>query len=342
MHSLSGSSVSELIAYDLADPWCYLGEVMSLRLCLQSWWRNRPQTNAVQWQSLLDLTRYVNYKNNTYWPAENSLLIDEVLLQDVKFGVHCAVSAGTIFGRIFFFWDHEFVPLFYTYSDTIFFNTSNNLCIALFSVTRISRESWPPRSPDMNLCGFYLCYMLRDKAFVINCCTDDDLEGGEGGNHAEYGVMSYTSRNITCNKFVCEIWCISVNQRKPFSYSSLNMASSNLTWTAIQWAKMREFQLRQFERVANFPKLFCVIYLCSNVWLESCVPRCEVLGKCTCGHRFSMSWYIGVRFLLYGSCDLKSMFHCYFLALFVKAKICCIPILLNSFTLLFVSVWCLL
>jgi len=51
-------------------------------------------------------------------------------------------------------------------------------------------------------------------------------------------VFSVTSRTLICNEhFVCKIWCVSLNQKKPFPAPCLNMVGENLILTAKCWIK---------------------------------------------------------------------------------------------------------
>jgi hypothetical protein len=133
---------------------------------------------------------YVNSQNNYYWSAEKPLSIHEVPLHDVKIRVWCAISAYRIIGPVFFqetINSERYVrliltPLFrkltedkktygYFMQDNTTAHTANhsmNEINQVFGDCVVSRGLWPPRSPDLNLCDFYLWGKLKDKVYVNN------------------------------------------------------------------------------------------------------------------------------------------------------------------------------
>ena len=61
---------------------------------------NSPQLlfNDGEWPYL---GGYVNYQDNSYWSAENRMIVHEVKLHDAKFGVWCALGAAIIIRHMF-------------------------------------------------------------------------------------------------------------------------------------------------------------------------------------------------------------------------------------------------
>ena len=163
----------------------------------------------------------VNSQNNRYWSAENPMLIQEVPLHGVQVGVWCAMSATRIIGPIFFsetLNSHRYVtqiltPFFERLSDYertyAFFQqdnassrTANNSVRCLQSVFGdriISRGLWPPYSPDLNPCDFYLWPMLRDKVYGSNPHSEDDLK--ERIQNVVFSVSTAELQHVMNNLF---------------------------------------------------------------------------------------------------------------------------------------------
>jgi hypothetical protein len=58
-------------------------------------------------------------------------------------------------------------------------HTANNSMVALhevFGERVISRGLWPPRSPDLNPCDFYLWGTLKEKVYVNNQHSLEELQ----------------------------------------------------------------------------------------------------------------------------------------------------------------------
>jgi hypothetical protein len=127
----------------------------------------------------------VNSQNNRYWSAENPRLIHELPLHDERIGAWCAISACRIIGPIFYdsavnaarYMNNILSPFFakLTEGERLYgvfqldFATAHMSYVSLealwkvFSDHIISRGLWPPRSPDLVPCDFYLWGSLKDK-----------------------------------------------------------------------------------------------------------------------------------------------------------------------------------
>jgi hypothetical protein len=129
-------------------------------------------------------------QNNRYWGTENPHAVYEVPLHDVKLGVWCAISARRITGLVIF---HEAInseryvrlilsPFYiqqtneeksyaHFVQDNATAHIANNSMVALdnvFGERIISPGLWPPQSPDLNSCDFYLWGTLKEKVYVNN------------------------------------------------------------------------------------------------------------------------------------------------------------------------------
>ena len=129
------------------------------------------------------LSGYVNSQNNRFWSLENPHNIHEVPLHDVKIGVWCAISGRRIIGPIFYdgtinaqrYVDLILQPFFAEVTeeerDHAYFMQDNATAhtahismreiVDVFEDRIVSRGLWPPRSPDINPCDFYLWGKLK-------------------------------------------------------------------------------------------------------------------------------------------------------------------------------------
>jgi hypothetical protein len=121
-----------------------------------------------------------------------------VPLHDLKVGVWCAISARRIIEPVFV---HETInseryvrlilsPFFdqltdeeksygHFMQDNATVHTANNSMVALdevFGERVISRGLWPPRSHDLNPCDFYLWGTLKEKVYVKNPHSLEELQ----------------------------------------------------------------------------------------------------------------------------------------------------------------------
>ena len=144
------------------------------------------------------LSGHVSSQNHRYWSTENPRLIHEVPLHDQKIGVWCAVTAERIIGPIFFddtinsdrYRRNILEPFFqqltddelryaYFQQDSATAHTAHNSLQdieAVFDDRVISKGLWPPRSPDLTLCDFYLWGTLKNKDYRNNPHTMDELK----------------------------------------------------------------------------------------------------------------------------------------------------------------------
>lgn len=141
---------------------------------------------------------YVSSQNNRYWSTEKPDFVHEVPLHDQKIGVWCAVSAYRIIGPIFFdstinsqrYRDGILTPFFEQLTDIkcqsgIFqqdsatahtADDSLNFIQEIFEDRVISKGLWPPRSPDLTVCDFYLWGNLKNKVYASNPHTLEELK----------------------------------------------------------------------------------------------------------------------------------------------------------------------
>ncbi|KAJ4437880.1 hypothetical protein ANN_13819 [Periplaneta americana] len=143
------------------------------------------------------LSGYVNSQNSRHWAIENPHVIHEAPMHPVKIGVWCAISAQRIVGPIFFNQtvntaDYrlifmEFVEQLddvelsqgYFQQDDATCHTSNEsmeLIASFFDNRIISRNLWPPKSPDLTTPDFFLWGYLKDRVYATRPQTLDDLK----------------------------------------------------------------------------------------------------------------------------------------------------------------------
>ena len=120
-------------------------------------------------------------------------------LHDQKVLVWCAISANRIFGPYFFeesvnkdnylqmlqniFWPKQLrtaaYQKYYFQQDGATPHTANivqEYLRAKFSTKFIDKKMWPPRSPDLNPCDFYLWGYLKSVVYYPLPKTLDDLK----------------------------------------------------------------------------------------------------------------------------------------------------------------------
>nr|XP_020451198.1 uncharacterized protein LOC109957565 [Monopterus albus] len=144
------------------------------------------------------LSGHVNTQCTRYWSAESPHLTHETPLHDQKIGVWCAVSGTRIVGPIFFesavntavYLDifeqfyHQLTPeektCCFFQQDGATCHTSHDALARvheLFTEERtVSNGLWPPRSPDLSTCAFYLWGKLKQKVYASNPHTLDELK----------------------------------------------------------------------------------------------------------------------------------------------------------------------
>ena len=110
-------------------------------------------------------------------------------LQDQKVLVRCRISANKIYGPYFFettvnqytyldmlqnfFWPKHLrtadYKRYYFQQDGATAHTANMVqewLTSKFSEYFVNKKQWPPRSPDLNLCDFYLWGYLKSRVFM--------------------------------------------------------------------------------------------------------------------------------------------------------------------------------
>lgn len=153
------------------------------------------------------LTGYVNKQNYRFWAKENPTVFQTTSLKPQKLTVWCAISRHGIVGPIFF--DHtvngeryermlreEFIPAAYglnSVEDFWFMQDGATphktkavfQCIEEHFSKRVIAQDypsrcgggmdWPPYSPDLNPCDFFLWGNLKDKVYRQNPLTIEEL-----------------------------------------------------------------------------------------------------------------------------------------------------------------------
>lgn len=143
------------------------------------------------------LSGYVNSQNDRYWAAENPHHFHHTPLHDLKVGVWCAVSARRIIGPIFFhqtvnserYIANIFNPFVaalteeettygYFQQDGATAHTSRRTMDHIHTIFTPDRvvsrgqsdlsPSWPPRSPDLSVCDYFLWGTLKAKVYRNN------------------------------------------------------------------------------------------------------------------------------------------------------------------------------
>jgi hypothetical protein len=118
----------------------------------------------------------LNSQNNWYWGAENPRCIHKLPLHDEKIGVWCAISASRIIGHIFYN-DTLNGARYVNKTQSQFFAkpTEEERLYGVFGDCVISCGLWPPSSPDLTPCDFYLWGILQDKVYKTNPHTLEKL-----------------------------------------------------------------------------------------------------------------------------------------------------------------------
>lgn len=142
------------------------------------------------------LSGYVNGQNSRFWSTTNPHSVMPKPLHSQKIGVWCAVSRKRIVGPLFFESTvdgsvyreliQQFVALLevnerYSWfqQDGATCHTSNetmDMLEAFFGDRLISKNLWPPRSPDLTIPDFFLWGYLKDKVYEGDPQTIDDLK----------------------------------------------------------------------------------------------------------------------------------------------------------------------
>lgn len=157
-----------------------------------------PQLYFMSDEAWFNLSGHVNSQNTRYWSVENPHMISQQPLHDEKIGVWCAMSATRIIGPIFFntnvnscvyleFFEEFCSQLTPSERAYAFFQQDGATChtskaslskiYEVFSEERtVSKGLWPPRSPDLSTCDFYLWGSLKGKVYGSNPKTLEELK----------------------------------------------------------------------------------------------------------------------------------------------------------------------
>ena len=144
------------------------------------------------------LSGFINSQNCRIWSSDNPLIFNETPLHAQKIGVWVAMSRARIIGPIFFnetinsqnYCDNILRPFIAEFGqferENAFFqqdgataHTANNTMHFLkqcFEDRIISKDLWPPRSPDLSPPDFYLWGSAKNSVFKENPKTLEDLQ----------------------------------------------------------------------------------------------------------------------------------------------------------------------
>lgn len=144
------------------------------------------------------LNGYINSQNYRTWAAENPHVIREKDMHPLKTGVWVAISRARIIGPIFFNttinaqrYRTQILDVFLNELDDIelttgFFqqdgataHTARETIAYLeqfFPGRIISRELWPPRSPDLTSCDSFLFAHLKNRVYRNRLHTLEELQ----------------------------------------------------------------------------------------------------------------------------------------------------------------------
>lgn len=145
------------------------------------------------------LTVPLNNQNNRVWSDSQPCVGAEFPLHDKKILVWCAISADRVFGPFYFestvnqtnylemlktfFWPKVLrtpnYKKYYFQQDGATPHTATAVQTWLgqqFGSKFINKDLWPPRSPDLNPCDFYLWGHLKQVAYNPQPKTLDDLK----------------------------------------------------------------------------------------------------------------------------------------------------------------------
>ena len=173
------------------------------RMIFAQWVLDRP-TNFVDKLICTDeayfyLTPAVNKQNHRMWLEQKPIDWIEKPLNDAKILVWCGVRKNRIYGPYFFetsvnqhtyldmlkqfFWEtHRHVPDYescYFQQDGAPPHTANEVQKWLkskFHQKLIDKDQWPPRSPDINPCDFFLWVYLKSRVYSPLPKNLDDLK----------------------------------------------------------------------------------------------------------------------------------------------------------------------
>jgi hypothetical protein len=173
------------------------------RLLFASWFLKQPAKNLPFYfftdEAYFSLTLPLNHQNNRVWSDSQPCVGKETPLHDKKILVWCAISAKRVFGPYYFeesvnqhnylemlknfFWPKVLrtadYKKYHFQQDGATPHTATEVQRWLgerFGKKFIDKNSWPPRSPDLNPCDFYLWGHLKQVAYNPLPKTLDDLK----------------------------------------------------------------------------------------------------------------------------------------------------------------------
>ena len=150
-------------------------------------------------EAYFGLTEKVNKQNNRLWLEKKTEEVHEMPLYDDKILVWCAISATKIYGPFFFessvnkenylemlrnfFWPKQLrtkdYKKYYFQQDGATPHTAiivQEWLKSKFLTKFIDKFDWPPRSPDLNPCDFFLWGYLKSKVYNPLPATLDQLK----------------------------------------------------------------------------------------------------------------------------------------------------------------------
>ena len=173
------------------------------RLNFADWWLKLPKA-APEYMICCDeayfyLTLPVNNQNNRQWSETQPYIGVETPLHDQKILVWCAISVNRVFGPYYFensvnqhnylemlknfFWPKMLKTAdyqkYYFQQDGAKPHTAlsvQNWLKGKFGQKLIDKDLWPPRSPDLNPCDFFLWGHLKSRVYNPLPKTLDELK----------------------------------------------------------------------------------------------------------------------------------------------------------------------
>lgn len=173
------------------------------RVTFAEWINSLPETD-IEFMNFSDeayfyLTESVNKQNNRMWLKERPVDWIEKPLQDAKVLVWCAISAKKIYGPYFFettvnqhtyldmletfFWPKHLrtadYKKYYFQQDGATAHTATmvqNWLKSKIGDKFMDKKKWPPRSPDLNPCDYFLWGYLKARVYSPLPKTLDQLK----------------------------------------------------------------------------------------------------------------------------------------------------------------------
>lgn len=173
------------------------------RLHYCTWYRQFTRNNIARLDTIFfsdeawfSLNGYVNSQNYRWWSSVNPYGHIEAPLHSEKIGVWCALSRKRLVGPIFFTTTitaevyqgilTDFIALLERDERYCWFQqdnarphtakTTKEFLLEFFDNRLIWEGLWPPRSPDLSPLDFFLWGYIKDRAYVNQPATLDDLK----------------------------------------------------------------------------------------------------------------------------------------------------------------------